>query len=226
MNGRGALVVAALLAASPVSAQVGFTPIPQQSGPDAPPEAPNYPTPAAPAQTVPMPPVAAPAAPRPPPVVVARPPSGPQPLAPIGMTPRAPGPQASSQGTAVPAVPVPVIVSPGATTPAAPPPPGTAADAWQPRGGGDLRALDKVNARSLTVSGRVGQVIRYATLTIIVRACVVRAPDQPADSAAFLDITDSRPNAPSFHGWMFSGEPGLVVFEHPVYDVRVLGCRA
>jgi hypothetical protein len=99
-------------------------------------------------------------------------------------------------------------------------------DPWQPRGGAELRALDKVNARSLTLSGRVGQVIRYATLTIVVRACVVRAPDQEADAAAFLDITDSRPNTPSFHGWMLQDEPGLMVYEHPVYDVRILGCRA
>jgi hypothetical protein len=89
-----------------------------------------------------------------------------------------------------------------------------------------LKVLDKINARSLTLNGQVGQTLQFGTLTIAVRACMVHPPDQPADSTAFLDITDSREGAPAFHGWMFADEPAVSMFEHPVYDVRVTSCHS
>jgi len=109
------------------------------------------------------------------------------------------------------------------TTPAPPPPPGP--PLWQARATVELRVLDKVNARASTLAGRVGQVFKFGFLTISARACVVPPPEVPADSAAFLDIVDSRPDAPRFHGWMFASSPSVSMLEHPIYDVRVTACR-
>jgi len=53
----------------------------------------------------------------------------------------------------------------------------------------------------------------------------VRPADQPADSAAFLDIQDSRPTGTGFRGWMLAGAPSLNQMQHPIYDVRVVACR-
>ncbi len=103
--------------------------------------------------------------------------------------------------------------------PPAPPP------LWQARGSLELRILDKVNARAVTWSGRVGQVYKIGVLTITARSCVVPPPDVPADSAAFLDIVDSRPASPSFHAWMFASAPSISMLEHPIYDVRLTQCR-
>jgi hypothetical protein len=72
----------------------------------------------------------------------------------------------------------------------------------------------------------VGQPISFGTLSVTVRSCIVRGPDQPADQAAFLDVTDSRNAAFAFHGWMMLSAPGVSVIEHPVYDLRLAGCRA
>jgi len=72
---------------------------------------------------------------------------------------------------------------------------------------------------------RVGQAVQYGTLSVTLRSCVVHPADQPADAAAFLDIVDSRPGGPGFHGWMFAAEPEVAMLEHPVYDIRFLGCR-
>ncbi|HEX3350438.1 MAG TPA: DUF2155 domain-containing protein [Acetobacteraceae bacterium] len=88
----------------------------------------------------------------------------------------------------------------------------------------EIRVLDKVRARSLTLKGQVGETLTFGTLSIAVKSCVVHPPDQPADAAAFLDITDPRAGAPAFHGWMFANEPFLSVFESPVYDVQLSGC--
>ena len=97
---------------------------------------------------------------------------------------------------------------------------------WLPRPGVDLVALDKVSARATTLSGRVGQELHFGTLTLIVRACLVRPPDAAPDAAAFLDITDSRPPPRPFQAWMVLSAPALSIYEHPLYDIRLAGCQA
>jgi hypothetical protein len=125
-------------------------------------------------------------------------------------------------------VPAAAQTPPGTTPPpaGAPPaaPPAPAPDTWVPRGGFELQALDKVTARTLTLTGRVGQTLRYGSLSITVRACLVRGPDQPADAAAFLDIADSHAEMPRFSGWMILSAPGVSMLEHPVYDIHLTAC--
>jgi hypothetical protein len=111
---------------------------------------------------------------------------------------------------------------PPVTAPPAPPPP---VESWVARAGVELAALDKITARVSPLAGRVGQPMHFGTLTVTVRSCIVRGPDQPADQAAFLDVTDSREANFSFHGWMLLSAPGVSVLEHPVYDIRLTGCR-
>ncbi len=101
----------------------------------------------------------------------------------------------------------------------------SAPDSWVPRDTADLLVLDKVNAKSTAVTLKVGQAADNASLSIALRACVVRPPDLPKDSAAYLDITDSRPGAPGFHGWMLANEPAVSMLEHPIYDVRLVACH-
>ncbi len=103
-----------------------------------------------------------------------------------------------------------------------------AAQDWVPRQSAELQVLDKVTARISVLRAGVGQAARYGTLTITVRACNARPPDEVPDAAAFLEMTDSRRAAGSqqvFRGWMFANAPGVSMLEHPVYDVRVLDCR-
>ena len=106
--------------------------------------------------------------------------------------------------------------------PSAPPSP----QVWLPKGVAELQALDKVNARSATLTVKVGQPVTYGSLTIAVQACVVRPPDQPQDAAAYLVITDSHADQPGFSGWMIAGDPSVSMLQNPIYDVRVTGCRA
>lgn len=109
--------------------------------------------------------------------------------------------------------------------PAPPPPPPPPPDSWLPRGNVDLTGLDKISTRISTISGKVGQAMSFGTLSVTVRSCIVRGPDQPADQAAFLDVTDSRNPGFSFHGWMLLSAPADSVIEHPVYDLRLAACR-
>ena len=95
---------------------------------------------------------------------------------------------------------------------------------WLPQKTIELRALDKVSARSITLTGPIGQALKFGSLVIDPVACVVRPPDRAADAAAFLVITD-RHGGPGFKGWMVMSAPALMALEHPVYDIRLMGCR-
>lgn len=128
-----------------------------------------------------------------------------QPAAPA---PAAPAPAAPAPVPAVP-IPAPAPIQPG----------------WVARGTAELQALDKVNARTAVLSVKVGQTIRYGAIDIAVQACFARPPEQSPDAAAFLVVTDPRPGASGFHGWMFAANPMIAILEHPIYDIRILACR-
>lgn len=104
----------------------------------------------------------------------------------------------------------------------------TAQEAWQAHDGAELQALDKVNARTARLTAKVGEPVHYGTLTVTVKACRAQAEGQGDDAEAWLEITDSRIArgvVPVFSGWMFANAPSVSMLEHPVYDIRVLGCR-
>ena len=95
---------------------------------------------------------------------------------------------------------------------------------WLPGQTAKLQALDKVNAQATALTIKVGQSATIGSLTIAVKACLIRPADQPADAAAFLDVTDSHPDAAGFKGWMLATEPSVSIMQHPIYDIRVTGC--
>jgi hypothetical protein len=95
---------------------------------------------------------------------------------------------------------------------------------WVPAGGVKLQALDKVNAQAAALTIKVGQSATFGSLTITVKSCMVRPTDQPADAAAYLDVTDSHPDSSGFDGWLLANEPSVSMMQHPIYDIRVTGC--
>ncbi len=97
---------------------------------------------------------------------------------------------------------------------------------WVPQAGATLQVLDKVNAQHTVLTIKVGQQAQIGSLNIQVQACDIHPPDQPQDSAAYLTITDSRADASGFRGWMLANDPSVSMLQHPIYDVRVVGCQA
>lgn len=91
-----------------------------------------------------------------------------------------------------------------------------------------LQGLDKVTARISTFAAPLGRTVKFGTLEIVARSCRKRPPEEPPESAAFLEIQDIRrdeePKA-LFSGWMFASSPALSALEHPVYDVWVIDCK-
>ena len=93
----------------------------------------------------------------------------------------------------------------------------------------ELQGLDKVTARISTIDAPVGQPVRFGSLEITVRACRKRPPEEPPESAAFLEIREKKADEEPkllFSGWMFASSPALSALEDPIYDVNVIDCKA
>ena len=103
--------------------------------------------------------------------------------------------------------------------------PARAQEGWVPKTSAELVVLDKIRAQPQPLTVKVGQSGEFETLTISVRSCFVRPPDQAADSAAFVDVTDARGKRDVFKGWVLANTPAVSMMEHPVYDLRLVGCK-
>ena len=92
-----------------------------------------------------------------------------------------------------------------------------------------LQGLDKITARVSKFEAPVGAPVQFGTLAIRVRDCEKSSPEDTPESAAFLEIDESRQSnvrTRVFSGWMFASSPALSALEHPVYDVILLECKA
>ena len=93
----------------------------------------------------------------------------------------------------------------------------------------EMRGLDKITGRPTQFLAPIGKPVQYATLTIVARACYSTPQSETPETAAFIQITDKRPDQDQerkvFSGWMYASSPGLNGLDHPLYDVWVIHCR-
>jgi hypothetical protein len=92
-----------------------------------------------------------------------------------------------------------------------------------------LEGLDKITARISKFEAPVGAPVQFGTLAIRVRDCEKSPPEETPESAAFVEIDETRTGEVRtrvFSGWMFASSPALSALEHPVYDVVLLDCKA
>ncbi len=93
-----------------------------------------------------------------------------------------------------------------------------------------LRTLDKVTARAKTIQVQVDAPFKVGNLLAVVKVCRQRPPEEPPESAAFLQIVEEKTSEHQvknlFSGWMFASSPGLSALEHPIYDIWLVKCAA
>ena len=107
--------------------------------------------------------------------------------------------------------------------------PGVALGDTTPESAALLEGLDKITARVSKFEAPVGAAVQFGTLAIRVRDCEKSPPEDTPESAAFVEIDETRPGEVRnrvFSGWMFASSPALSALEHPVYDVVLLDCKA
>ncbi len=95
------------------------------------------------------------------------------------------------------------------------------------QGGAVFDGLDKITARVSTILAPLDVPVRYGSLSLTVRKCNARPPEEAPEKAAFVEIDEAKPGNLKrlFTGWMFWSSPALNPLEHPVYDVWLIECR-
>jgi len=97
-----------------------------------------------------------------------------------------------------------------------------------------LRGLDKVTGLYRDFNAPIGKPVKFHTLDIVARSCQKSSPEDPPETAVFMEVVDTplpKKGAPPpssskiFSGWIFGSTPALNALEHPVYDVWAIGCR-
>ena len=87
-----------------------------------------------------------------------------------------------------------------------------------------LQGLDKITARISTFEAPVNQIAEFGSLEITVRRCHKTPPEEPPESAAFMEVVDVRPDSPSvvlFSGWMFASSPAVsALSRRPTWSSR------
>jgi len=92
----------------------------------------------------------------------------------------------------------------------------------------EIKALDKVSAKSTTLKIRLGEEKKFQNLKIKPIKCKVSEFDDAPDTVAYLQVIDvtqkNNDKVFIFNGWTFSSSPSLRPFDHAVYDLWLVGC--
>jgi hypothetical protein len=96
-----------------------------------------------------------------------------------------------------------------------------------------LRTLDKVTATTKDYTVRIGDELKYGSLTVAVKHCEKKPPEDVPETYAFLQIDDLKLDGKGdkgeqervFSGWMMASNPAISALDHGVYDVWVIDCK-
>ena len=92
----------------------------------------------------------------------------------------------------------------------------------------EIKALDKITAKTSTLSIKLGEEKYFGNLKIKPLKCKSSDIDQPPDTVAYLQVIDTSDKKNDqvfvFNGWTFASSPTLRSLDHAIYDLWLLGC--
>ena len=92
-----------------------------------------------------------------------------------------------------------------------------------------LRALDKITAKTSDINIVLGKKKRFGYLEILPKNCKRSLVANDSGVVAYLQVKDLSDKSDEkvfvFNGWTFSSSPTLRPFDHPVYDLWLIGCE-
>ncbi len=93
----------------------------------------------------------------------------------------------------------------------------------------NIRALDKITAKTSDIDIIVGQKKKFGYLEIFPRKCAKSQNEKEKGVVVYIQVKDLSGKKDDkvfvFNGWTFSSSPTLRSFDHPVYDLWVTGCE-
>ena len=92
----------------------------------------------------------------------------------------------------------------------------------------DIKILDKISSKNELVKLTNGEESIYKDLAIRVMKCTNSELDDNPEIKAYIQVRDltkkNNDKVYVFNGWMFSSSPSITPFDHPVYDIWLVGC--
>ena len=91
-----------------------------------------------------------------------------------------------------------------------------------------IKILDKISSKNILLKLSNGKEIKYKDLLIKSIKCKNSQFDDNPEITAYLQVEDlidqNNDDVFVFNGWMFSSSPSIKPFDHPVYDIWLVGC--
>ena len=92
----------------------------------------------------------------------------------------------------------------------------------------NIKILDKISSKNTLIKLKNGEEKKYKDLLIKSLKCKNSEFDDNPEITAYIQVKDlTKKNNDEvfvFNGWMFSSSPSITPFDHPVYDVWLIGC--
>ena len=92
-----------------------------------------------------------------------------------------------------------------------------------------IKVLDKISSKNILVNLKNGDEIKHKDLMIKSIKCKNSEFDDNPEITAYIQAKDlankNKDDVFIFNGWMFSSSPSIAPFDHPVYDVWLVGCN-
>ena len=93
----------------------------------------------------------------------------------------------------------------------------------------NLKALDKITAKTSSIRLPVGEKKSFGSLEIKALKCTFSKKTENPDTVAYIQVKDlsSKDNNQVFlfNGWTFASSPTLQSIDHPVYDLWITNCE-
>ena len=92
----------------------------------------------------------------------------------------------------------------------------------------DIKILDKISSKNELIKLSNGDELFYKDLSIKSMKCTNSEFDDNPEITAYIQVKDltnkNKDDVFVFNGWMFSSSPSITPFDHPVYDIWLVGC--
>ena len=93
----------------------------------------------------------------------------------------------------------------------------------------DIKILDKISSKNILLKLTNGELTKFKNLAIKSLKCKNSEFDDNPEITAYIQVRDltykNNNEVFVFNGWMFSSSPSIAPFDHPVYDIWLVGCN-
>ena len=93
----------------------------------------------------------------------------------------------------------------------------------------NIKVLDKISSKNTLIKLKNGEDIKHKDLLIKSMKCKNSKFDDNPEITAYIQVKDltnkNKDDVFVFNGWMFSSSPSIAPFDHPVYDIWLVGCN-